>query len=279
MTTAAAQKCVLLRAAGDSGLWSDVRAAAEELEGPPGFGEVLRLRRKRRVIRVTLPDGGTVVAKLWLRRRFPVVAYQVGYRWTTAYREWRIPNLLERSGVQASHATAYFAFTTASGHFGDMVLMKDFGNVRTLAAEVHKRLMCGDESGMEGLEVQLVEYLKKFLSAGFIDADGGILNFRMVPDQRNTLCPVRMDFEHCTKLPSRIAKLAARPYGSMLAKLVSSYTFLVQPRLDLANRFAERLVVELGPPARVVRRARRVLVGDLERQRQRVGLGADVQFP
>ena len=65
----------------------------------------------------------------------------------------------------------------------------------------------------------------------------------------------------------------------MLAHLVGSFVYCVQPEVDRVTPFAEELVERLMPPANVVRIASREVDRMMERQRQEIGLRTQIHLP
>ena len=104
------------------------------------------------------------------------------------------------------------------------------------------------------------------LHANILDVDHSVTNFVVPKDGQ----PVRIDFEFARHVT--FAPLRSGIYATMIGRLIGSYAFAVQPEIDRATRFAERLVKLIRPARRVCRQTQAVVDQMFERQREERGI-------
>src|SRR5690606_1113592 len=98
----------LVRAREEIQLWD----AVSRLVLDQGVDKVewLSRKRERQTARCNVGCDRVVIVKIWIRKRGKLAAIASRWRSSTAFREWRIPNLLAARGIEAGRSFAYFQF-------------------------------------------------------------------------------------------------------------------------------------------------------------------------
>ena len=110
-----------------------------------------------------------------------------------------------------------------------------------------------DWSRQIALDKEIVAMTRGVVDAGVVDPDHSVNNI-VVDEQRQLF---RVDLEMAGR--HRRGKFFSTRYAMMLGRLIESYTYAVQPHVELSLAFCDRLARELRP-SRVARsrRQRRV---------------------
>ena len=157
--------------------------------------------------------------------------------------------------------------------FTDAVFIEDLG--QTVGGVEHVKTLVREArfAHLRSFEDRVIELTQGMLHAGVIDTDHGLIN-TVVPSSGQ---PVRLDFEiaRCVRFP----RLHTTGLGLMLGRLITTFTFAVQPDTVWAAEFAKRATEALHVPRRVLRVAKRFIDRTLEYQRQQIGLDVRLDLP
>jgi hypothetical protein len=126
---------------------------------------------------------------------------------------------------------------------------------------------------LRAFEDDLLTLTQAILRVGVLDIDHALYNLVVSPD--GTLMRLDLELARRVWFPS----LATKLYGTMLGRLVASYAYAVQPRVELVSAFAGRLVQRLVPRQAALRQARMVLEQALARQLRLTGIDTRVALP
>ncbi|MGE0707433.1 MAG: lipopolysaccharide kinase InaA family protein [Planctomycetota bacterium] len=238
------------------------------LERAPREGQLLRRQPGRVVRRVTARDGLPVILKTWVTHGFWEQLRRRVYG-SGAEAEWAGLHLLDAAGIPAPRPLGR-GRVRLGGATVEVVVSEDLGPLETATRHASRRLAAGQS--LEELDRDLIELTRALLRVGLVDTDHGLHNVLLL----RSGALARIDLEQARR--SARPREGVRRYGGMLGALLASYVFAVQPEVDLAVDFAERLQRELRPPLGAVRRARRRVELLLERQRARCGIDTRVPF-
>lgn len=242
--------------------------------GAPGM-TTLRKREDALVGRVAISGVDappTAVLKLWARPGMSGMIRRIT-RTGSALREFRTLKRLHSLGVSVPRPYGCARISITGNSYTDAVLIEDLGECRTLLAVVSELARTGAATQRVQIETAFIDLTMSLLKASIVDPDHGLINTVVCGGARL----VRLDFE----LAQRVVfpKLHRRLYGRMLGRILSSYTFAVQPRTEMVSEFAERLVAALKPPRRVLQQASTFLNHKLDVQAKRQGLKIEVTLP
>lgn len=239
-----------------------------------GSAPGLSLLRERgsdvRIARVSAPEGGSVIVKLWNRPGWRGGVRRLSHT-GSGYREYAALRLLEPQAIGTPRALAYLHLHDPLTPYTEALVSSDLG-VCGDSTEFFKRLLrMAPAADIRAFEEQLIESTAGLLRARLVDPDHRLPNFVMTPDDR----PVRLDFELCRHLWYPVWH--PRLVGLMLGTFLGSYAFAVQPDLQAVRQFAARLQAAVRPDARVRRVAAVRVAGMMERQRRESGI--DTRIP
>ncbi len=247
-----------------------MRRVVQAVLGESRQVEVLHRRGDGTVFRWRDGDGASLVVKVWRRPDFLGVVRRC-LRIDSASYEWRSMVRLHRAGLHVPQPLGRCRMEANALGFTDAILMEDMGGCTQAAEYIKKLIADGDEMRVESADQQLVEMTAVILAARMIDTDHSLVNI-FVRDDGELL---RLDFEMARWVG--LPRLFRGMYGRMLGRLLSSYTFAVQPDDQRVRRFARGVASKLAPPTRAMQAAQRYLDAMLEEQRARRSI--DMRVP
>ena len=226
---------------------------------------LLRDRRDSAIMRVCCDDQSTVIMKFWARRGWRAVL-RGWSRTTPSWREWTALHQLWARHVPIARPLARFSIDCQSGRFSEALVIEDLGIVQTAHHELKEAIARGDRALASLIEDDVVALTARIVRAGVLDPDHSVVNMLCLPGGQLR----RIDFE----LARLVSATSRRPalYSQMIARLVGSFVFTVQPDLERAAQFSMRLAEELSPPLRVLQSAQSMIDAELERQRTSKGI-------
>ena len=236
-------------------------------------GRLLRAKRPDvRVFRASLADGGSVIVKLWNRG---------GVRhWLRSLRgrceprqEARALARLNEHSVPSPRLLAAFRLGPAEAPSTHAMVVEDLGECERVVELVELLTCAREEARVTDIERQVVHITAGMIDAGVLDLDHSLNNMLMPPT--GVIARVDLEFAVCCEAAARRPRL----YGTMLGRLIGTYTFAVQPRLDRVSDFAERLYDRVSPPKAVRRHARRYVSKMMAKQRQVHGIKCQPVLP
>ena len=228
--------------------------------------EVVSKRGFRLVVRRLAEDGTPVIVKLWARPGWKGMARRVLGQ-TAARYEFRNLRMMERLGVPAPRAFAYGRAGPNAHGYTDAMVMEDLGQIEVAGDYLKARVQAGDEAAVTHFEDEVIRMTGILARARIIDFDHSMVNI-VVKDTD----PIRLDLEKARRVPW----IGLRPglYGKMIGQLLATYVFAVQPDMDRAARFAEKLFAEIRPAPGIVKLAQAHV--DKQMKRQKDGRGIDM---
>lgn len=237
-----------------------------------GFNfKMLRDRADSATIRVFSADQSTIIMKFWDRRGWRGLLRRY-MRTSPSWREWRAMGVLSISGVPIAQPIARFAISPRSGRFSDVLVMEDLGSLQTAHESLKTALRESRLNHVDLLESNVIELTTAIVHAGVLDPDHSMVNMLCFSDGQ--VC--RIDFE-LARIVSRATR-QPRLYGQMIAKLVASFVFTVQPELARADAFVSKLLHRLKPPRRARLIAKAEIAKALDRQRLSKGIDSQIEM-
>lgn len=226
---------------------------------------LLRDRLDSATMRVGFSDRSTVIMKFWDRQGWRA-SLRRWTRTTPSWREWTAMQRLRTRRVPIPRPIARFNLGCRIGRFSEVLVIEDLGDVRTAHEELKEALIRGDENLACTIDDHVIALTTNFVGAGVIDPDHSVVNMLSTPDGDVH----RIDLELARVAPATWCRPGL--YSQMIARLVGSYVFTVQPDLKRASLFSTRIADELAPPRRILRLAKTMIDTTLERQRQCKGI-------
>lgn len=229
--------------------------------------EILRERGADvRIARVQVPEGGgTVIVKLWNRANWRGALRRLT-RTNIGWQEYAALRRLEPQRIGTPVPLGYLRLRDSATPYTEALVSSDLGECRD-STEYFKRLRLeGNEAAVKEFEEHLILSTAGLLASGLIDTDHRLPNFVVLKEGR----PVRLDFELCRS--TRCVAWHPRQVGLMLAALLGSYGFAVQPDVERVVAFAARLRAVLRPSPKVLRVAADQVARDVARQERDFGL-------
>jgi hypothetical protein len=245
-----------------------LRSVVEEWCRQAIDGEILRSRpdNDRVVVRLIDAAGMSIIAKLWMRNGLCGCVRRLT-RTSSAYAEWRTLNRLLSYGIKVPRALDCWSLSMPGCSYTDVVVLEDLGECRTAFDILQHHIAAGMTLQREALDKEVVELTRAILEAGIVDPDHSMVNL-VYPRSRPGLYRVDGELGRRWVGNAKWELLC----GRMLGRLVTGYTFAVQPHTYLAEGFAARLADELSMSPRVLREARLFISKRLEKQRMGVGI-------
>lgn len=234
--------------------------------------EILRQRADGLVAGVSTADGQSVVVKMW-KRPGPRGWYRRLTRTGNLDREWTILHRLYARGLPVPQPIARCRFRRPLNGYTDAILIEDLGRWPRAIDQVRKMLDSGDETVYRTFETGLLELTSDVLEAGVVDEDHHLVNILVRP----TGDVARIDFEIAAR--ARFPSLHSAQLAEMLANLLSSYLFAVQPRFELADEFAHRLDARLELSESTRRKIVPLVERSVEKQRKLHGIDSRWKVP
>lgn len=252
----------------------DLAELAEAVARGEAEADVLRDRPDARTLRAYPGDGhSSVVIKLW-KRSGPTAWVRHMSRTGNPEREWRALRHLSERGVSVPRPLSMARFARSLHGFTDAVVIEDMGNHPQALFYTSELRRQEKEAEREQIEDQMIELTRCVLEARVIDYDHHLVNVLVLPDHRIA----RIDFELAMIVPGSV-HLYPWWLSEAIANLVSSYVFAMEPRVELANRFARKVVERLPLSRRVVRRAKAILDARMNGRGREHGYDADWVAP
>jgi len=235
-----------------------------------------RLKHRPRdsaVYRIPALDGShTVILKVWrrtgLRSRLRILL-----RTSPLLREVAGMNLMRSCGIPGPQPLARLSFERSSPIWTHALFMEDLGECRMAVDHIRELVANQRHDEVRSFAAQVIGMTTAMVRRGILDIDHGFVN--IVTRAAGT--PVRVDFEQVRLV--RWVSLFPALYARMLSRLVSSFTYGVQPEVGLAEQFAVQLQAALSPPRRVLLRAADLVSAGMERQNRDTGIDTRLDLP
>jgi hypothetical protein len=210
------------------------------LEGEKGTADLLRTRNDDRggIVQLALKTG-TVIVKIWklrgLKERLKSILHLSNGR-----REWRMHRIIFKAGIEVPEPLAFERLALQTGQVCEIMAMQDLGEVQCGLPYLKQLIKAGDTTGITALEDRLVQITEALIKCRVLDVDHQLNNF--IVDARGRL--MRIDFECASRHIFRITSKSE--FGEMLARLIASHIYAVQPEVHRSIRFSEHLFQSLA---------------------------------
>jgi hypothetical protein len=243
-------------------------------EGERGGIESLHTRGKNRGCLLRLPQEMScgAVIKVWKIRNLKERLKSI-LQLSNGRREWRMHRFIYKSGIEVPAPLAFQRLTMSNGDLFELMAIEDLGETWCGLPYLKNLLEAGDVAGIANFENRLVQITAAFVKVHVLDVDHQLNNF--VLDERGRL--MRIDFECARRRPLCIN--AKRDVAEMLARLIASHIYAVQPEVNRSVAFAEQLFIKLGISPRVRRMVSTSVNEKLEKQNDRKGIAKTVALP
>ena len=243
------------------------------LAGSDNFaGESMHVRSGNRggLLRLPLTNGGSVVVKFWrirnLKERIKSFAH-LG----NGQREWNMHRMIYLAGIDVPEPLAYYRLTSAVKC--EVMAIEDLGETIQGLPYLKKIISDGDETGIVSFEEKLMESTLQFIKLGILDIDHQLNNF--VVDRSGRL--TRIDFECAHRYFFRAR--SRQEYPEMLARLLASHVYAVQPDVGRSIRFAERLYTRIDVDEKTKKLVASSVNEKLARQRGKKRVATKIYLP
>jgi hypothetical protein len=246
------------------------------LEGDLGTegGEQIHTRCGNRggLLRLSLKSGGSIVIKIW---RFRNIKERIKFavHLSNGRREWRMHRLLYNAGIPTPQPLWFHSLDVANGQIYEAMAIEDLGATERGLTRLKKLVVTEDENAVISLEDRLILITVKFIQLGVLDVDHQLNNFLVDADGHL----FRIDFE-CAR-QRYLTTLRKQEYSEMIARLLASHIYAVQPDVIRSVYFAERLYNNLNFDHQLQIMVRKSVDSKLERQRRENGVVTVVKLP
>lgn len=258
--------------ANSSSLSKEIYQLAVEVAAGRGNAEILRHKRAEVLTaRAWLSCGRSVIFKMWNDSGPRAMLRRMAGR-SRSQREWRALNALHRRQVGVPEPLEWITLPVAA-EYRDAVCTADLGEVERGSDHLSSLLGQGSDGDAQRFEDQVIELTHDFISTGVLDLDHTLTNVVVPADGR----AVRVDLE--LTVPATFPGLHTEAFARMIALLIGTVTFAVQPDLRRACDFAGRLAQKVSPPKSVLQRTRAIIEKMMERQKRQCGVDSQVELP
>lgn len=203
-------------------------------------GNSIHIRSDQRggLLRVPLESNSTVVIKFWRMRNLKERIKSTVHL-SNGWREWSMHQYIHQEILQVPTPLEFFRITLSSGEHWEVMMIEDLGSTEQGLPYFKKLIKTGDESSIIEFEKGIIEITEQLVQLGVLDIDHQLNNFLVDRD----LKIFRIDFECARK--TRKWVLIQREYAEMIARLLASHVYAVQPDVQRTERFAELLYGKL----------------------------------
>ena len=235
--------------------------------------EVLRHKRADvMVARSPFDHGRSVIVKLWNRRG----PRQLVRRWLGRGEPWREARALHRLnavGAAAPRLLGELRLDDPSVPYTHALVIEDLGKCVRVVEHVADLVSHGLCDQLAAVEADVITITGDMIRAGVLDLDHSLNNMLIPP--AGVAKRVDLEFAVCCADANRRPRL----YGTMLGRLIGTYTFAVQPGVERVFDFADRLYRNVSPPASVRRRAQQYVGQMMAGQKQSHGVDFEPELP
>ena len=237
-------------------------------------GEVFHTRSGNRggVMRLPLGVGGSIVVKVWRTRNLKE-RVKCAVHFSNGWREWRMHRLIRRAGVRVPEPLGFYRLTMPDGERYEVMAIEDLGETERGLPYLKRLIAAEEESAVESFENRVIAITAEIVGLGVVDVDHQLNNFLV--DTASRL--IRIDFE-CARRPW-LGVMPRREYAEMMARLLASHVYAVQPDVCRTERFAEQLYGRLSIDRKVRALVRSSLNEKLEIQYRKMGVASVVKLP
>ena len=255
----------------------DLRSISGYIESARRFSDgdrngvvVLRERPDSATVRVQGHDQVSVVMKFWDRSGWRAIVRRAT-RTTPAWREWNALTRLKDFRVPIARPLSRFSLSDRQGRFSDVLVIEDLGEVQTAQTFVKEALVAGRIVEADKIETQVIAITVGMVAANVLDSDHSMINCLCIENGK----VFRVDLEVARIV--RSVGASRNLQSQMIARLLTSYIYTVQPFLDRATAFSLRVAEKMDAPRSVLRSAKAII--DQKLEHQRITVGVDSKLP
>ena len=256
--------------------FSDIESILQRhLDGDPtSVGETVHTRGKNRggFYRLPLAEGGTVVIKAWRLRNLKE-HLKAALHLSNGRREWLMHRLIHQGGIDVPEPLLFSHTTVKDGTIYEIMVIEDLGETNSGLDHFKKLISSGDESSVSAFEECLLDQTARLIDMHILDVDHQLNNF--IVDAKERL--IRIDFECARRFPFRI--MPQKIFVEMLARLLASHVYAVQPEVTRSALFAKRLYERLNLDHQAKSLISVSVNSKLGNQHQRPGVATAVILP
>ena len=250
-----------------------MRSVALSLGENHDHANVIYQNKNRIVFRFHQSNApNTFIVKMWSRPGIKGLLRRWSQTGSCDY-EWRNLVAFESMGVPSPKPFGRYRLPLQKGKYTDAIFMEDLGQCTPSMDYVKSLIASGKLDQLNQFEQQLIEITARIVEGGMVDTDHGLVNTVI----RESGQPVRLDLEMARK--PYFMGLAWDAYGRMIGHLLATYTYAVQPQTDYTTSFAARLIDQIRPPKRVLKRANRYIKQAMAYQLKTRGVDTTVTLP
>jgi len=224
------------------------------------------------LLRLPLKDEGTVIVKLW-RIRSDKEKIKWFFRLHGGWKEWRMHSFLYKAGIAIPKPIGFYRFTLRNGEQWETMAIEDLGTTERGLNYIKRLIAEKNEEDIRIFENSLINVTEEFIRIGIFDIDHQLNNF-LVNSNSNLF---RIDFE-CAKLKRWKNKLPLQ-YAEMLARLIASHVYAVQPDVVRTEQFAKALYSRLNLDSRIKAAIENSVTQKLKFQYRNAGINSKVSLP
>ena len=235
---------------------------AEELKRDGTESLVLRLR------------GGTVsaIVKLWSRPGWRG-SLRTLTQTSPKERELRALTALDMAGLPVPKVLGSCRIARSDTPWTEALFIEDLGKCRPAVGHIKTLIRSGRIAALEEFLDQVLALTRKMLACGVIDTDHSFVNIVTTDDEKL----YRIDFEIARV--ARPGRIRNRDLGTILGNLIGTYTFAIQPDVQRAEQFAQKLQDQLAPADAALRIAAQRVHSMLVQQHLRSGIDTQITLP
>lgn len=212
-----------------------------------------------------------LILKIWTRRGWRHVVRDVAGT-NECVREWQALQILYGLHVSVPSPLWRWRGRTFDGRIVEAMACQDLGSCERVGDVMAQVLADGDNVTASAIEDAMAEITTQMIRAGLLDIDHSATNF--VRNAGGTVFRIDLEFARRVDQP----RTAPRRVASMLARLLGTYTFAVQPHHDRVQSLASRLQRNLDLSPRVQELVAARLERMFERQRIESGIETDLDL-
>lgn len=243
-------------------------------EFPADDGLVLHTRSKNRggLLRLPLKNGGSIIVKIWLARNVRERIKSILHL-SNGRREWKMHRFIHRAGILTPKPLWFRRLTLTSNESCEAMAIEDLGETESGLPHLKKLITTADEAGIVAFEDKLIVATERFIDRHIIDIDHQLNNF--VVDAQGRL--MRVDFE-CAKR-YRLGLVPKPDYAQMIARLLASHIYAVQPDTKRTENFSARLYERLAVNSEYKKMIKEMVNKKMLLQQRKVGVATEISLP
>ncbi len=232
---------------------------------------LIESRDGKSVFRIRLGQGKSLIVKLWRRSGLKALVRRLTHT-SNLDRELRASERLAECDITVPRILGHQRLDRKFSPFTDVMVMEDMGELRTMMDVFKEVVKAGDDKRLEEIEDELVRMTAAMTDAGVYDPDHSMAN--VVVTEEGKLA--RIDFEVARS--GQYGQGSDKLLGLMLARLIGTYIFTVQPHTDRVDRFTQRLFDQVKPSDKAISAAMGEIRQLLAEQKRQSGIDVEIRL-